>query len=959
MNKIFIKLLNELEEIMIKKGEIFRARAYKKGSEAIMKYSKEIENINELKEMKGIGKTIISKLDEYVKTGRIEELENEKNNPIIVLSRVYGIGPKKAQELINSGIRTIEELKINTHLLTNSQKLGLKYLNDIEERIPRYEIDKFNIIFNKILKKYTPDDTTYEIVGSYRRGLETSGDIDIIITNKRNITDVFNMFIDGLFKEGILKYILSKGNVKCLSLGKISNKMRRIDILYSPLDEYAFSLLYFTGSKTFNTLQRQRALDMNYTLNEHGIYNLENGKKTTKVKGNFSDEESIFKLLKMEYRDPSERIDINSVKYINNEIEKKDDNIEINLINQYKKDGIEFLKKLRENSLNNMIKLSNYYYYNNDNPIMSDYEYDLLVDYVISKYPKNSISKEGHTCIKINSRLKTKLPYEMWSLNKIKPNTNLVDKWKQRFNGPYVISCKLDGVSGLYSTENDVPKLFTRGNGVYGQDISHMIPYLKLPNIKGIVIRGEFVISKELFKQKYSSEFSNSRNFVAGIVNKNKISVETLNDIDFVGYELIKPEFKPSEQFQVMNKLNMNVLNSIILKDIRDDMLSKILSDNKNTNKYEIDGIVCVDDNKYDRLNKNPEHAFAFKMLMNDQVMDVNVLDVLWSASKDGYLKPRIKIEPVYLCGAKIEYTTGFNGKFIKDNEIGIGSVLRLVRSGDVIPHILKVLKRTKAKMPEIEYIWNDTRVDILLKNKSENIEVIEKNIIKFFKDIGVEGLSTGNIKKVVLSGYNTIPKILKMGKDDYMRIDGFKDKLSLKIINSIKKSLSNIQLARLLSATNIIGRGFGEKKIKIILEAYPNILIENISNIEKVEKIKLLNGMSTKSAELFVSNINRFLIWLKESNLEYILEKSILNTKKKDNDHVLCGSKYVITGFRDKELEKKLEELGCKQMSSISKNVNILIVKDMNQYTYKIEQAKKLSINIISKEDFIEKYKL
>jgi len=116
---------------------------------------------------------------------------------------------------------------------------------------------------------------------------------------------------------------------------------------------------------------------------------------------------------------------------------------------------------------------------------------------------------------------------------------------------------------------------------------------------------------------------------------------------------------------------------------------------------------------------------------------------------------------------------------------------------------------------------------------------------------------------------------------------------------------------------------------------------------------------MSTKSAELFVSNINRFLIWLKESNLEYILEKSILNTKNKYNDHVLCGAKYVITGFRDKELEKKLEELGCKQMSSISKNVNIVIVKDINQYTYKIEQAKKLSINIISKEDFIEKYKL
>jgi len=92
LNEIFIKVLCELEEIMIKKGEMFRARAYKKGAEAIMKYNVEIKDVYELKQLKGIGKTIISKLEEYVKTGKILEIENERNNPIMVLSRVYGIG---------------------------------------------------------------------------------------------------------------------------------------------------------------------------------------------------------------------------------------------------------------------------------------------------------------------------------------------------------------------------------------------------------------------------------------------------------------------------------------------------------------------------------------------------------------------------------------------------------------------------------------------------------------------------------------------------------------------------------------------------------------------------------------------------------------------------------------------------------------------------------------------------
>ena len=118
---------------------------------------------------------------------------------------------------------------------------------------------------------------------------------------------------------------------------------------------------------------------------------------------------------------------------------------------------------------------------------------------------------------------------------------------------------------------------------------------------------------------------------------------------------------------------------------------------------------------------------------------------------------------------------------------------------------------------------------------------------------------------------------------------------------------------------------------------------------------------MSTKSAELFVSNINKFLIWLQKSNLEYMLK---YNVSKEENNqdvkkHILYGKKYIMTGFRDKLLEKTLEKIGCKSMSSISKNVDIVIVKNVDQYTYKIEQAKKLNINILSKEDFINKYDL
>ena len=117
---------------------------------------------------------------------------------------------------------------------------------------------------------------------------------------------------------------------------------------------------------------------------------------------------------------------------------------------------------------------------------------------------------------------------------------------------PYVISCKLDGVSGLYSTEGDKPKLYTRGNGIIGQDITHLIPYLRLPTTKNITIRGEFIIKKSAFNEKYKDTFSNPRNLVAGMINKKTISAKNYLDIDFVAYEVIKPQLKPSEQMKFL-----------------------------------------------------------------------------------------------------------------------------------------------------------------------------------------------------------------------------------------------------------------------------------------------------------------------------------------------------------------------------------------------------------------------
>jgi len=276
-NEEFIVLMESLNNIMLKQGEPFRARAYQKAQETIMKYSTNITSPSQLKGLPNIGSSIMDKLNEYVEKGTLQDLEKEKNNPVNILCEIYGVGPKKSQELVLAGVKSINELRERQNeLLNDIQKVGLKYYEQIQQRIPRSEIEKFKKIFTDIFITDTNKEATFEIVGSYRRGQQTSGDIDVIITGKTSV--VYKKFVNDLLKTGIILEVLSCGESKTLVIAKLPGKniARRIDFLYAPPNEFAFAILYFTGSKIFNTLMRQYSLDKGYTFNEHGIYKLEN-----------------------------------------------------------------------------------------------------------------------------------------------------------------------------------------------------------------------------------------------------------------------------------------------------------------------------------------------------------------------------------------------------------------------------------------------------------------------------------------------------------------------------------------------------------------------------------------------------------------------------------------------------------------------------------------------------------
>ena len=223
-----------------------------------------------------------------------------------------------------------------------------------------------------------------------------------------------------------------------------------------------------------------------------------------------------------------------------------------------------------------------------------------------------------------------------------------------------------------------------------------------------------------------------------------------------------------------------------------------------------------------------------------------------------------------------------------------------------------------------------------------------------FFKTLDVSGLGRGNIKRLYDAGYTDIYAILGMTLDDYVKIEGFKEKSGGKILNSIKDRLENCDLSDLMSASNMFGRGLGVKKMKLIMDNYPNILTMKGSDKKKLDIIGSLEGFNVKTAGLFVPNISKFITFMKDIGYEHRLDNKN-NTKKEK--HALSDKKIVMTGAKDKTLKKKFDELGIKLSSSVSKNTDFVIVSSMDETTSKMEKAKKLGITIVLAKDFIKKY--
>lgn len=278
----------------------FKINSFKKAINIISSLEYKI-NINNLNNITNLSDKIKNRIKEILLNGQLSEITINKNNntDIIDLTKVTGIGPAKAKELIKSNIKLNDLLNPDKYtnyskFLTHHQKIGVLYYHDLQKKIPQKIIKKIQLYLNKF-------DFEFTICGSYRRNKSESGDIDILI--KQNNNDL-KKIINTLSKDNFLvAHLTYNSKTKYMGICIIPEfkQYMRIDIRLVTPQQYPYAILYFTGSKNTNTYMRNKAIKLGFKLNEYGLFDKYNNIIELKT------EKDIFQYLNINYINPQDR----------------------------------------------------------------------------------------------------------------------------------------------------------------------------------------------------------------------------------------------------------------------------------------------------------------------------------------------------------------------------------------------------------------------------------------------------------------------------------------------------------------------------------------------------------------------------------------------------------------------------------------------------------------------------
>lgn len=650
------------------------------------------------------------------------------------------------------------------------------------------------------------------------------------------------------------------------------------------------------------------------------------------------------------------------------------------------------IKELREKT--------SYYakkYYDEDEPEISDLEYDMLMvelRNLEAKYPefidKDSLTqKVGGTVKEGFNKIEHEVPLQslqdVFSIEELRSFDERVRKQLNLEEIDYTVEAKIDGLSSAIEyIKGEYATGATRGNGIEGEDVTENIKTIKnvpkkLSERVDLIVRGEVFISKKDFEKMNEEQeilgektFANARNAAAGSLRQLDSTITEKRPLDIYIFNiqrLKKNKIKSHyEQLLYLEKLGFNVNPEKKLCHGIEEAIEAVedIGKRRESLTFGTDGAAIKVDNleyreKLGTTFKVPRWAIAYKY--PPEKKETILKEIQCQVGRTGAITPVAILEPVELAGSTISKTTLHNEDFIKEKGIKIGDHVVIQKAGDVIPEVVDVItqkrngKETEFEMPKVCPVCGGTVVReegeaawycIGIECSARNLQ----NLVHFASKSGmdIEGLGISIIEQLVEKGYlSNIADIYYLKKEEIASLKKSGDKFAQNLIESINQSKNN-DLERLICAFGI--RHIGNKAARIIARRYGNIEGVMNASIESLNLIDTIGGISAKSVYEFFHQ---------EQTIDLIekLKTAGVNMETHEDveprDDRFAGKTFVLTGTLEKytreEASEIIEKFGGKTSGTVSKKTSYVLAGE--QAGSKLTKAENLGIAIISEQEF------
>jgi DNA ligase (NAD+) len=602
------------------------------------------------------------------------------------------------------------------------------------------------------------------------------------------------------------------------------------------------------------------------------------------------------------------------------------------------------------------LEAASFAYHNGLAEIMTDAEYDAGIDTLKAAAPDHPFFQKVGAPLATGDEVA--LPIPLPSLNKIK-GQEAIDKWLGKNPAPlYHISVKLDGCSALWIPKTK--KLYTRGDGMRGRDISHFASYFKGfpsgPTPDAVdAVRGELIMRTDSTAIPAGKL---ARNIVAGALNRKVADPELFAEIQFIAYELIGPQ-SPTNAFKMLATAGYKTAMSISLNPIQVESayLSRLFTAMEAKSPYQLDGIVVapsIERIGYNPVTRNgeavnPADRVAWKTRLTAATAKTTVRSVEWNVSHQGFLIPRVLFDTVTLAGANIGAATGLHGRWIFENGVGPGAVIEVRRAGDVIPQIIAVHTAVASAMPS-RFEWATEEAGCIHIKPVGDDSAVAAACIKIthaLGELGAENVGPGLVAKMYAAGFTTIGAIYKATVADFAAtVDGCKEKGAERLWTGLRAKQGAWTTLNFLMASCTMPRAVGPSRLTPLLSLNPNPAAWSSEELKAAKPA----GISPATIDAIVEAIPAYLEWVASNELVATLE----TTKPKLTPKSGAQWTVVFTGVRDKSLEAVLDAAGHTVADTVTKKTtHVVYANGPRPTTTKITKAEEVGAKILSLSEF------